>query len=53
MLDETKQFIDQELSDCLTPEELTLKYAQLYSFMKEQMHCCMKRLTKEDEKYVD
>lgn len=49
MLDDLKDFIDQELGECLTAEQLCEKYAEKFCYLKEQMHYCMKNLTKKSE----
>lgn len=46
MTDDLKAWIDQELGECLTAEQLCEKYAEIFCYLKEQMHYCMKILTK-------
>lgn len=49
MLDNTKFWIEKEFGECLNAEELAIKYAEIYVFIKDQLHYCMDCLTKEDD----
>lgn len=49
MNDTLKQLIDEELGECLSANELALKYAEIYACIREQLNYCMDSFVKEDE----
>ncbi len=49
MKEELKNMICDSFADCLTAEEVALEYAEIYVFLKEQLHFCMNQLTEGDE----
>lgn len=49
MNDDIFSKIEDEFGNCLSAEELALKYTEIYIFLREQLHFCMDALTSGDE----
>ena len=49
MNDTLKQLIDEYFGECLSANELALKYVEIYACIREQLNYCMDSFVKEDE----
>lgn len=49
-MEQVKLSIDELFGNCLTPTEVCSVYAELYSYIREQMECCMKYVTDNEER---
>ena len=48
-MEQVKLTINELFGNCLTPTEVCLIYAELYSYIREQMECCMNYLIENNE----
>lgn len=49
-MEQVKLTINELFGNCLTPTEVCLIYAELYSYIREQMECCMNYVTDNEER---